>query len=331
MSVLITGAAGSIGSALAAEVSVRGPRRLVLLDSSEQGLFRLQREIAGAYVPVLGSICDGVLMRALATEHRFDLVFHAAAFKHLALLEAQPFAAIANNAVGTARLVEAMAGAGVPRVILLSTDKAVEPASILGASKRIAELVTLEAGYCVVRLGNVLGSEGSVLPILQRQIDRGEDVTITDRRATRYFLTLPHAARLLMLAAEENARHGLFVPEMGEPVSIDLLARELLAASAGSKSKIVATGLRPGEKLHEKLLASDESCAPAADSLLRRVHTPQPGSAALAHAMRALEDAMKERHLSQLLSAIRLLVPGYEPSSRWMEQIAISECMESKR
>ncbi|GGH17022.1 hypothetical protein GCM10011586_39250 [Silvibacterium dinghuense] len=312
--VLVTGAGGSIGSALVRQAASLAPRDLVLLEASEQGLFQLTQDLEAAYTAVLGSVCDEKLLRELFEFHRFDVVLHAAAFKHVPLLESQAFAAIANNALGTRALVRVAAEAGTPRFVLLSTDKAVEPVSMLGVSKRIAELVTLAAGFTVIRLGNVLASAGSVLPYFQQQLDRGEPLTVTHPEVSRYFVTLADAVHLLLLALGE--RPQLFVPQMGEPVLIREVAHRLLASISEPHPGIVYTGLRPGEKLNEILVAAKEMLAGRAGFPLRAVITPQPAPQQLSAALDALEAAVQERNLSQLLNGIRLLVPDYRPGEQ---------------
>ncbi|MFT4113175.1 MAG: polysaccharide biosynthesis protein [Silvibacterium sp.] len=310
--ILITGAGGSVGSALAHEVASLDPDVLVALEASEQGLFRLTQGLRSPHTAVLGSVGDEGLVRELFETHRFDLVLHAAAYKHVPLLESQPFAAIANNALATRNLVRLAAEAGTSTLVLLSTDKAVEPVNMLGVSKRIAELATLDAGFTVVRLGNILGSAGSVLPLLQEQLDRGEPLTVTHSEASRYFLTMPDAVQLLLLAATEVRGPQLFVPEMGDPILIRDLAERMLASSNRSPRGILYTGLRAGEKLHEVLIASDEKVQILPGSPLRAVITPQPDSHVLGATLDALTSAVQSRNLSQLLDAIHLLVPAYQ-------------------
>lgn len=319
-SVLVTGAGGSIGSTLALEVGKRNPRQLVLLDASEQSLFRIDRELDAPHTAVLGSVCDRVLLGELLARFRPEIVFHAAAFKHVPLMEFNPFAAVQNNALGTFIVAESAANYGVEQLVLVSTDKAVEPASIMGASKRIAELVILAmlsgvTQFKAVRLGNVLASEGSVLPLFQRQIDLGQPIGVTHPEASRYFLTLHQAAHLLLLALADEFRSGILIPELGEPVGIEEFAARLLAASPESPSQIIFTGLRPGDKLTEKLVSSRESFLSDDSSPLRAIDSPSLQFRKLEQAINEIERAVQERNLPQLLSLVTQLVPDYRPGA----------------
>lgn len=328
--ILITGAGGSIGSALAHAVFHCDPEHTVLLDASEQALHRLVQDVgrphgsaAGTpYTAVLGSVDDRQLIEELFERHRPEIVIHTAAFKHVPLMEFHPFAAMQNNALGTFTLVQAAIESGAEQVLMLSTDKAVEPSSIMGASKRIAELVLLSLAsratrLKAVRLGNVLGSDGSVLPIFQSQIDRGEPLSVTHPETSRYFLGMQQAVHLLLHALSNEVPAGIFVPELGEPIRIEEIARRLLAASPGSASQVVFTGLRPGDKLTEKLVSSSESVSElyigSGASFLRAVHASS--SIEVESAMEELCEAVQERNLPQLLRVVMKLVPDYQPSS----------------
>lgn len=328
--ILITGAGGSIGSALAHAVFRCDPEHVVLLDASEQALHRLTQGMgppnsSATGTPctlVLGSVCDRRLIEELFERHRPEIVIHTAAFKHVPLMEFHPFAAMQNNALGTFTLVQAAIESGVEQVLMLSTDKSVEPSSIMGASKRIAELILLwltsgATRLKAVRLGNVLGSDGSVLPIFQSQIDREEALSVTHPDASRYFLSMQQAVHLLLHALSSEIPAGIFVPELGEPTRIEEIARQLLAASPESASKIMFTGLRPGDKLTEKLVSSSESVSepPIGDnaSFLRAVHTSS--FIELESALEELHEAVQERNLPQLLRVVVKLVPDYRPSS----------------
>ena len=314
--VLVTGAGGFIGAAMVRVLAASGAERLVLLESAEQPLAALFREMAAdgwgdRSVPILGSVCDRTLLSELFEAHRPDLVLHAAALKDVPLMERNPFAAVATNALGTRRLAQAAATSGVEEMILVSTDKAVAPHSIMGASKRIAELAMLDYPEwgAAVRLVNVMGSPGSVAPLFAEQI-AGGPVTVTHRQARRYFLTLQEVTALLAEAMEANSR-GLLIPDPGGPLLIQELARRMIAAS-GRTVTIVFTGPRPGDKLDEALVARDERCEGSATPGLRQVHSS--GSADWEAAMRALEVAVSARDLPGLLHAISSLVPDYQPS-----------------
>jgi FlaA1/EpsC-like NDP-sugar epimerase len=272
--VLVTGAGGSIGSELCRQIARVGPRRLVLLDHAEDNLFEIEREL-GEERHVHPSVLSAVLadckeeerMREVLTEHRPTVIFHAAAYKHVGLMEANPVEAVRNNALATRVMAHVAGEMGVGRFVLVSTDKAVAPATVMGASKALAEFA-LEAAtarfhgtrYAAVRFGNVLGSSGSVVPIFRRQIERGGPVTVTDERMTRYFMTIPEAVQLIIrsgsLASGGTRGAAVFVLDMGEPVRIVDLARAMIELSGLDPDRDVEVeivGRRAGEKLHEEL------------------------------------------------------------------------------
>ncbi len=277
--VLVTGAGGSIGSELCRQIARVGPRRIVLLDHAEDNLFQIERELQderhvqpSVLAAVLADCKEDERMREIFAEHRPTVVFHAAAYKHVGLMEANPVEAVRNNAIAT-RVVAHVAGEmGVGRFVLVSTDKAVAPATVMGASKALAEFA-LEAAtarfggthYAAVRFGNVLGSSGSVVPIFARQIERGGPVTVTDERMTRYFMTIPEAVQLIIrsgsLATDGHRGADVFVLDMGDPVRIVDLARAMIELSGLDPDRDVAVeivGRRAGEKLHEELFNSYE-------------------------------------------------------------------------
>jgi FlaA1/EpsC-like NDP-sugar epimerase len=281
--VLITGAGGSIGAELCRQIARVGPRRIVLLDHAEDNLFQIERELhderhvqPSVLAAVLADCKEEERMREVFAEHRPTVVFHAAAYKHVGLMEANPVEAVRNNAIAT-RLVAHVAGEmGVGRFVLVSTDKAVAPATVMGASKALAEFA-LEAAtarfagtrYAAVRFGNVLGSSGSVVPIFRRQIERGGPVTVTDERMTRYFMTIPEAAQLIIrsgsLVSDGDRGADVFVLDMGDPVRIVDLARAMIELSGLDPDRDVAVeivGRRAGEKLHEELFNRYEQLQP---------------------------------------------------------------------
>ena len=295
--VLVTGAGGSIGKELSRQIARVAPRRLVLLDHAEDNLFQIQRELEhdrhvhpSTLDAVLADCKEEERMREVFATYRPTVVFHAAAYKHVGLMEQNPVEAVRNNAIAT-RLMARIAGqAHVKAFVLVSTDKAVSPATVMGASKALAEFA-LEAEqarfpttrYCAVRFGNVLGSSGSVVPIFRRQIALGGPLTVTDERMTRYFMTIPEAVQLIIRAgglsksqgpADEHAPGGeVYVLEMGEPVRILDLARTMIELSGldpGRDVEIEIVGRRPGEKLHEELFNTYERPQPTpAEKILR--------------------------------------------------------------
>ncbi|HSL70769.1 MAG TPA: nucleoside-diphosphate sugar epimerase/dehydratase [Longimicrobiales bacterium] len=287
-SVLITGAAGSIGSELSRQVALHGPSMLVLFDQDETQLFYLNLELHERHpdltlVPIVGDITDPVAVEHAFRHHHPDRVFHAAAYKHVTMMETNVREAIRNNVLGT-RTVATIAGAyGAEKFVLVSTDKAVRPCSVMGATKRLSELVVLElqtvypdTAYCGVRFGNVLGSNGSVLPIFERRLAAGLPLTVTHPEVTRYFMTIPEAVQLILQASLlPDIRGQLAMLEMGDPIRIvDLAQNFLRLAGRGDGNSIVFTGLRPGERLHEELVAPDESTIDTAIPKVKIVVTP---------------------------------------------------------
>jgi FlaA1/EpsC-like NDP-sugar epimerase len=290
--VLVTGAGGSIGSELCRQIAHVGPRKLVLLDHAEDNLFRIERELEddrhvhpSTMAAVLGDCKEEERMREVMTEHRPTYVFHAAAYKHVGLMESNPVEAVRNNAIAT-RVVARVAGqTGVRAFVLVSTDKAVSPATVMGASKALAEwAVEAERSrfpntrYGTVRFGNVLGSSGSVVPIFRRQIAKGGPVTVTDERMTRYFMTIPEAVQLIIRSGSLGVGGEVYVLDMGEPVPILHLAKAMIELSGlrpGEDIAIEVTGRRPGEKLDEDLFNPYERPrATEADKILQACRDP---------------------------------------------------------
>jgi len=282
--VLVTGAGGSIGSELTRQILAQRPRQLLLLDHNEFGLYTIHQELlalarAAGWVPdvlpVLGSVTATASMHALCARYRPAIVYHAAAYKHVPLVEQNPGQGIDNNVMGTLSLALAARDAGVRRFVLVSTDKAVRPANVMGATKRMAELILQAFAadakpgstcFSMVRFGNVLGSSGSVVPLFRRQIAQGGPITVTHPEVTRYFMTIPEAAQLVLQAGAMGEGGDVFVLDMGEPVKIMDLARRMVTLSGLSVRDadrpdgdipITITGLRPGEKLYEELLIGD--------------------------------------------------------------------------
>src|ERR1700761_1914563 len=325
--VLVTGAGGSIGSELCRQVAAYQCARLTLVDYSEAALFQIEREMAEDFplAPTHAVLCDvrnAKRMNAVFREEAPDLVFHAAALKHVPLVENHPCEGVLTNIIGTWNVVEASKACHADQMVLISTDKAVDPTNVMGATKRLAETLvqseqTLGAGtrFSVVRFGNVLGSAGSGVPIFASQIERGGPVTVTDPDMERFFMTIPEAAQLVLHAtatcADNQGRAArLFVLEMGAPVRIMDLARQMIALSGNRDIEIKITGLRPGEKLTEALLDDMERSLPAApnvmevvsDSALRLTHDHLHHLEGLASAG---EDAELRRALFDLVAQIR--------------------------
>lgn len=291
--VLITGAGGSIGSELCRQVVACGPVRIILFDVSELALYTIDMELrtlAGGLnveiIPVLGSISDAALVQRTMIDYGVQVILHAAAYKHVPLVEKNPIIGMSNNVLGTQVVAEAAAEADIERFILISTDKAVRPKNMMGASKRLAEMVVQDLasrhkGSCVfsmVRFGNVIGSSGSVIPLFQDQIQKGGPVTLTHREVTRYFMTIPEAARLVLVAGSFASGGEVFVLDMGDPIPIYDLAQQMIEAAGYKLSdganldgdiEIEITGLRPGEKIHEELLIGEGQLTTAHPKILQ--------------------------------------------------------------
>jgi FlaA1/EpsC-like NDP-sugar epimerase len=288
--VLVTGAGGSIGSELCRQISRVNPKRLILLDNAENSLFEIRRELESERhftrtAAVLADIKDATRIREIFAEYRPAVVFHAAAYKHVPLMEENPVEAVRNNAVATRILAAAAGETGVKRFVLVSTDKAVSPATVMGASKTLAEWAVEAAQhrfeqtrFATVRFGNVLGSSGSVVPIFRRQIAAGGPVTVTDESMTRYFMTIPEAVQLIIHSGQLGRGGEVYVLEMGDPVRIVDLARKMIQLSGREPDTDVAieiVGRRPGEKLHEELFNADERARPSGeDRILVAERTP---------------------------------------------------------
>lgn len=292
--VMVTGAGGSIGSELCRQLSASGVSKLIIMDSSEFALYQIDRELTKQtgfeVVPVLGTVNDAALVGRIMRQHSVQTVFHAAAYKHVPLVEANPFEGIKNNAMGTFAVASAAHESGVEVFVLISTDKAVRPSSVMGASKRVAELIVQDFAekaahgnsgkvFCAVRFGNVIGSSGSVIPLFKEQIRSGGPITLTHAETTRYFMSIEEAAQLVIQAGSLARRHNetgnnpgrIFLLDMGQPVRIKDLAVKMVQLSnlmlcdednPNGDIAIQEIGLRPGEKLHEELYFSVEAANP---------------------------------------------------------------------
>jgi FlaA1/EpsC-like NDP-sugar epimerase len=322
--ILVTGAAGSIGSELCRQALRFHPARLILLDHSENGLFHLSRELLPLasdteVIPLIASITDVPRIRSAFGQFRPDVILHAAAHKHVPLMEDSPGEAIKNNVFGTRTVVDEAVRSGVEAFVMISTDKAVHPTSVMGACKRLAEMYVQSCPepcttrLVTVRFGNVLGSNGSVVPLFQEQIRRGEPVTVTHPEMTRYFMTIPEAAQLVLQAGALGRGGEIFVLDMGEPVKILDLATDLIHLSGHSEEEveIVFTGLRPGEKLFEELYDPNEI----------RLRTPHPKIFRAQHRhcdparLRAQLDglaALVNSPADEICDALRAIVPEYQ-------------------
>jgi FlaA1/EpsC-like NDP-sugar epimerase len=338
-SVFITGAGGSIGSELCRQVLEHKPRCLVLLEMSELALYNIDRELRELQgdaqvfeiVPMLGTVMDAPLMRQIMGRYGVEIVLHAAAYKHVPLVERNAIVGVTNNVFGTQTLALAAADASVAQFILISSDKAVRPTNAMGASKRLAEIViqdlanrTAQIGtgktiFSMVRFGNVIGSSGSVVPLFQDQIRKGGPLTLTHRDVTRYFMTIPEASRLVLAAGSLAVGGDVFVLDMGDPVLIYDLARRMIESAGYTQRnsrnpkgeiEIVMTGLRPGEKLYEELLIGTDS-RPTVHPKIVRAHEPQLSEIEVASVLKAVRSAAGDLDETALRDAL----------ARWIEQI----------
>ena len=329
--VLVTGAGGSIGSELCRQIARVGPRLLVMLDHAEDNLFEIEREMVSERH---FSRVEAVLADCKETERMFEvmqrfkpaIVFHAAAYKHVPLMEANPLEAIRNNAIATRITADTAAAARVERFVLVSTDKAVSPRTVMGASKALAEWSVLSADerhagtrFVSVRFGNVLGSSGSVVPIFRRQIEQGGPVTVTHPEMTRYFMTIPEAVQLVIRAGDTGGAKGdLFVLDMGEPIRIVDLAENMIRLAGYEPEEEIAiefVGPRPGEKLHEELFGEGERPQPTASKRIMRAVRDDPVDPAwVESALDRLEryvDSGDESNLAELVIEL-VNAPGEE-------------------
>ena len=269
--ILVTGAGGSIGSEICRQVSRFNPERVVLLGHGENSIYLIYHELIRSfqgidYVPVIADIQDYERLLQVFEQYEPAIVYHAAAHKHVPMMERNPKEAFKNNILGTYNVARAVDAARVPKMVMISTDKAVNPPNVMGATKRVAELIVTgfnqrsQSTYCAVRFGNVLGSRGSVIPVFERQIAEGGPVTVTDFRMTRYFMTIPEASRLVIHAGAYAKDGEVFILDMGKPVRIYDLAKKMVLLSGHTENEIpiVEVGIRPGEKLYEELLVSTE-------------------------------------------------------------------------
>jgi FlaA1/EpsC-like NDP-sugar epimerase len=335
--VLVTGAGGSIGSELCRQIVKLAPARLVLLEQSEVALYDIERELRGlielsgrdtTLVPMLGSVVNRGHVQRLCRENRIDTLYHAAAYKHVPIVEANPAAGVRNNIIGTLAAAEGAEAAGVKHFILVSTDKAVRPTNVMGATKRFAEMVLQtmaargsETVFSIVRFGNVLGSSGSVVPLFRDQIRQGGPVTVTHPEVVRYFMTIPEASQLVIQAGAMAKGGEVFVLDMGEPVRILDLAQtmiRLMGLSVRDESnpegdiEIVFSGLRPGEKLFEELLIGDASVR-TEHEMIMQAHEETLSDSDVVTAMEAFRAALDRGQSEPLKALLRSYVNGYQP------------------
>jgi FlaA1/EpsC-like NDP-sugar epimerase len=329
--ILVTGAAGSIGSEICRQVARFRPAAIIGYEIAESPLFHLGREIARdfpgtAFHPEIGSVQNAPRLREVFERHRPSMVYHAAAYKHVPMMESHIFEAIENNVFGTMNVVEAARSCGVAEFVMISSDKAVRPSSVMGATKRLAELLVRSfqpegSAYVSVRFGNVLGSNGSVVPIFKEQIARGGPVTVTHPDMRRYFMTIPEACQLVLQASAMGKGSEIFVLNMGEPVKIADLARNLILLSGLRPEhdiRITFTGPRPGEKLFEELNEEAEGLLPTHHEKINVFAGASMPWPEIERHLARLRTACRERHGDELLSVVRQVVPEYRPSAELM-------------
>lgn len=334
--VLVTGGGGSIGSELCRQAAAQRPKRLIIFDIYENNAYDIQMELRRTHpeldlVVLIGSVRDRERVMQVFDRYRPDLVCHAAAHKHVPLMETSPFEAIKNNVFGTYNVAQAADRFGTQRFILISTDKAVNPTNVMGASKRLCEMIVQMMNdrsateYVAVRFGNVLGSAGSVIPLFRKQIRSGGPVTVTDKRVIRYFMTIPEAVQLIFQAGAYARGGEIFVLDMGEPVRIDDLARNMIRLSGFEPDvdiPVVYTGLRPGEKLYEELLLSGEGMQKTKNDLIYIGHEIAFDPAAFEENLMLLR-AIPESDERALRAKLRELVPTFHaPDGQTLPQEA---------
>ena len=334
--VLVTGGGGSIGSELCRQIVKHHPKRLVVFDIYENNAYDIQQELLYQYgreLPLsveIGSVRDPRRLELLFDTYKPDVVFHAAAHKHVPLMETSPQEAIRNNVFGTLNTVRAADAHGVKKFILISTDKAVNPTSVMGASKRLCEMVVQSMAGCsattfaAVRFGNVLGSNGSVVPLFRRQIAAGGPVTVTDKRIIRYFMTIPEAAQLVLEAGAMAKQNELFVLDMGRPVKIIELAENMIRLSGYEPYRdieIVETGLRPGEKLYEELLVASRDLEKTVNGMIFVEHQPPVTPEELERKLTLLNDALEKTMRTEDVSCIREVLHRVVPTFHEPEEV----------
>jgi FlaA1/EpsC-like NDP-sugar epimerase len=325
--ILLTGAGGFIGSALTQAIVRLNPRHLILLDHSERNLHEIDLKLEGAagrhsYTSVLGDICDTKLVSGILQSQSPETVYHAAAFKHVPLMEANPFAAVANNALGTYNLAKLVRTAGVANILMISTDKAVNPISIMGASKRVAELALLNLDspatrMSAIRLGNVWGSHGSVVPTFLSQISHGGPVTVTHPEASRYFLRIDDAVELILLASGIDGESEVLIPKLGAPMKIVDVAQQLISQDRSKVDEVISvtfTGLRAGDKMSEEFLSEGETATPTMDLRLLRVTNNKIQKDRFQLDMEQLARNVEQRDLTAMIETLCKIVPTYRPS-----------------
>jgi len=327
--VVVTGAGGSIGQGLCRQVCRYSPRRLVLLERAESPLYEIDLELGKEFkhidiVPMLADIQDRNEIENIFRKFSPEIVFHAAAYKHVPMLEAHPWKAVDNNIAGTENMVHVADKFNCDRFVFVSTDKAVNPANVMGTSKRVAELIVQnhnldnhsKTSFITVRFGNVIGSVGSVIPLFKKQIEAGGPVTVTHPDIIRYFMLIPEACQLILQAGAMGRGGEIFVLEMGKPVKIDDMARDLIKFSGfvpDQDIQIEYTGLRPGEKLYEELMTKDENVIPTDHQKIMVLSGDKLDMDQIYHNIELLKNCSIHRDMDQIVNLLKMIVPEYTP------------------
>jgi FlaA1/EpsC-like NDP-sugar epimerase len=337
-SVLVTGAAGSIGSEIVRQLIAYFPAKIILIDQSESGLFDLEYELS-SLIPLntelvvkIADVTDKTRLAAIFKAHKPAFVFHAAAYKHVPLMEKNPYEAVKVNILGTQILADLSAEHGVAKFVMVSTDKAVNPTNVMGATKRFAEMYTqslndvdgINTKFIATRFGNVLGSSGSVIPLFKKQIERGGPVTVTHPDITRYFMTIPEACELVLEAATMGEGGEVFVFDMGESVKIVNLAKKMITLSGLRVERdieIKYTGLRPGEKLYEELLNTDENTLPTHHPKILIAKVNSPSYVFMETQMQAIAQLLSASDANNLVSKIKEVIPEYKSNNSIFEKL----------
>jgi FlaA1/EpsC-like NDP-sugar epimerase len=330
--VLVTGASGSIGSELCRQLARLGVKKLVLYDNAETPMHNLRLELEEKFkdlnfVPVIGDVRQRQRLDYVFRTWRPEVVFHAAAYKHVPLMEENPCEAVLVNLIGSRQVADKCIEYGVEMMVMISTDKAVNPTNIMGCTKRLAEIYVQSISnektkFVTTRFGNVLGSNGSVIPRFREQIESGGPVTVTHPEITRYFMTIPEACRLVMEAATMSEGKDIFVFDMGEPVKIDTLARRMIELAGfvpGKDIQIVYSGLRPGEKLYEEVLSDKENTDPTAHDRIRIAHVRKYDYQDACRFVDELEVLSREVRIPEMVKRMKEIVPEFKSNNSKFE------------
>ncbi len=329
--VIVTGAGGSIGTGLCRQICRYSPEKIILFERAESPLYEIDLELKKSFpnvevIPVLGDIQNKTELNKIFEEFQPDIVFHAAAYKHVPMLEKHPWKAVENNIEGTRNLVEVTQKFECEKFVFVSTDKAVNPTNVMGTSKRIAEILVQnmnntqgsKTSFITVRFGNVIGSVGSVIPLFKKQINEGGPVTVTHPEMIRYFMLIPEACQLILQAGSMGKGGEIFILEMGKPVKIDSMARDLIRFSGfepGVDIKIEYTGLRPGEKLYEELITDQENVVPTGHHKIMMLNSCGMVMDTLDKEIENLKKEAQNRNPDKIRVALKKIVPEYSPGS----------------